>query len=132
MKLLTITLIILAAATGIAAQDNKLSPAQIDQLKTVKASLEKKAAPAALGLAATAKKVYANMLADKEDQKLRKKLNKDLHRYAGELLNIKGQSFRETLAVLTPQQKKLVLAELQKPDAPGDLSEAVEKVFGLK
>ena len=132
MKLLTITLFVLATAIGISAQDNKLSPAQIDQLKAVKANLEKQAAPAALGLATTAKKIYVNMLADKEDQKLRKKLTKDLHRYAGELLNIKGQSFRDTLAVLTPIQKKLVLAEMQKPDAPGDLSEAVEKVFGLK
>ena len=132
MKLLTLILFVLIAALGIAAQDNKLSAAQIDQLKAVKAGLEKKAAPAALGLAATAKKIYANMLADKEDQKLRKQLNKDLHRFAGQLLDIKGQSFRETLAVLTPGQKKLVLAEMQKPDAPGDLSEAVEKVFGLK
>lgn len=131
MKLLTVVLFIAACAGAVSAQDNRLSPVQLESLKTIKLRIEKQAAPAALGLALTAKKIYANMLADKEDQRLRKKLNKDLHRYAGQLLDLKGRSFRETLAILTPEQKKLVLAELQKPGAQGDLSEVVDRVFGI-
>jgi len=39
---------------------------------------------------------------------------------------------REIIKVLTPEQKKLVQAELEKPGANPDLAETVTKMFGLK
>ena len=45
------------------------------------------------------------------------------------LLAVKGQSIRDTVAVLTPAQKQLVREEMRKPGAPGDLSELIERLF---
>ena len=39
---------------------------------------------------------------------------------------------REIIKVLTPEQRKLVQAELEKPGANPDLAETVTKMFGLK
>ena len=47
------------------------------------------------------------------------------------LLSIKGQSIREMVKVLTPEQKQLIRVEMTKPGAPGDLSELIMKVFGV-
>lgn len=132
MKTLAVLVFMLTSVIAVAAQDNKLTPEQLEHLGIIKNETEKRAARVALSLAATARKIYANMLAEKEDPKLRKSLARDLHKYAGELLDIKGQSFRDALAVLTPAQRQLVREEMKKPDAPADLGEAIERVFGLK
>ena len=120
------------SALAIWGHDNKLSAEQLDRFKAIKTDIEKRAAPAVLGLAVTAKNIYANMFADKEDQKLRKKLEARLHRYGRELINLKGESFREMLAVLTPAQRQLVRSEVEKAQGPADLGELIEQIFGLK
>lgn len=108
----------------------KLTPEQETALAKVKSNSEKKAAPIAMQLATTTKKIFANMLSTKEDQRLRIKLSKDLHRYAGQLLDIKGQSYRDTVAVLTPIQKGVVLEELKKTGNSEDLVEIIGRAFG--
>ena len=108
----------------------KLTPEQITAMEKIKTEAEKHSAPIALQLAETTKKIFANMLSAHENQKLRAQLSKDLHKFAGQLLDIKGQSYRDTLAVLTPIQKELVLAEMKKPVAPADLAEIIGRTFG--
>ena len=108
----------------------KLTPEQMTAMEKVKADAEKKSAPIAIQLAATSKKIFENMLSGKEDQKLRLRLAKDLHRFAGQLLDIKGQSYRDTIAILTPVQKGVVMAELNKPGPPADLEEIIGRAFG--
>lgn len=120
-----------AAAQETAAAKYPLSAAQLSAFKTVKAETEKKAAPVALELAETAKKIFANMLADREDQQLRRKLNKQLHSTAGRLLDLKGMSFREMLATLTPDQKQIVRTEMVKPGAPIDIGDLVDQIFAI-
>jgi hypothetical protein len=110
----------------------QLSAEQLIALKQVKTDSEKKALPFAMDLAVTAKAIYENMLAEKEDQQKRRKLNVKLHNAAGHLLDIKGESFRRSLAILTAEQKQLVRTEMNKPGAPVDLSEVIAKVFGIK
>ena len=112
---------------GAAAQP--LSEAQRQAMKSIKTESEKKAAPLAAQLAATAKQIYENMLSDKEDEALRQKLDKELNETAGKLLAIKGQSIREMVGVLAPAQKQFVREEMRKPGAPGDLSELIERLF---
>lgn len=120
-----------AAAQEPATPKLPLSAAQLTAFKKIHTDAEAKAAPLVIELAKTVKEVYANMLANKEDQQLRVKLNKRLHLTAGRLLDIKGQSLREMLALLTPGQKALLQNEMKKPGAPLDIGELIDHVFNI-
>ena len=111
------------------AQETSLSAAQTASIKAIQRASEKKAAPLALKLASTAKKIYENMLSDREDERLRAKLERELDGIGSKLIKLKGQSIREMVAVLTPEQKALVRMEMRKPGAPADLSELIIKLF---
>jgi Spy/CpxP family protein refolding chaperone len=108
-----------------------LSEAQRQAIKRIKVESEKRAAPAALRLAAVVGKIYENMLSDRPDEALRARLSAEMKEAAWALLAIKGQAVRETVNVLTPEQKRLVKSELRKPGAPGDLSEVIARTFKL-
>src|SRR5205807_2658542 len=116
--------------TGDAA-NKSLSESQVKAIKSIVSTSEKKAAPLAIQLAATAKLIYENMLAPKEDQRRRLRLSKQLDRITNELLGIKGQSMRDVIAVLTPAQKQLVREEMSKPGQPADLMELIKRVFKI-
>lgn len=132
MKLLISLFAFLIFANVADAQTTStLSPQQVESLKKLKTETEKTAAPYALKLAETAKQIYANMLSDKEDQKLRKRLAKDLHFYTAKLLDIRGDSYRAALAILTPDQRQLVRDEIKTPGAPMDIAEVIARVFKL-
>jgi LTXXQ motif family protein len=108
-----------------------LTEAQKQAIKRTQAESEKRAAPVALRLAEVVRRIYENMLADKPDEELRSRLSEEMKEAAWELLTIKGQSIRETVNVLTPEQKQLVKDEMRKPDAPSDLSEVIAHIFRL-
>jgi uncharacterized membrane protein YgcG len=108
-----------------------LTDAQKQSIKRIQTEAERRAAPAALRLAAIVSKVYANMLADKPDARLRATLSARMERATWAVLSIKGQSVYDILRVLTPAQRQLVRTEMQKPGAPMDLSEVVAHIFKL-
>jgi hypothetical protein len=109
----------------------RLSESQRQTIKDIQIKAAKRAAPIALQLAHTARRVYENMLRDREDQRLRVRLDAEMHKVAGELLTIKGQSIRDVLRVLTPEQRKLVRTEMVKPGAPADLMELLVRIFKI-
>lgn len=111
--------------------ERRLSEGQLQSIKSIHNKAAKLAAPLALHLALTTKRVYENMLRDKEDPTLRARLSAEMHRAAGELLTIKGQSIREVLQVLTREQKRLIKSEMKKPDAPADLMELIVRTFNI-
>lgn len=113
------------------AAERRLSEAQLQSIKSIQTKWAKLAAPLALHLAVTVKAVYANMLRDKEDARLRERLGAEMHTVAGELLAIKGQSIREVLHVLTPIQKLLIKNEMGKANAPADLMELTVRTFNI-
>lgn len=108
-----------------------LTDAQQQQITHIQHVAELRAAPAALRLAAIVGKIYANMLADKPDERLRARLSAQMEKATWALLSIKGQSIHDIVRVLTPAQRELVKAELHKPGAPSDLSEIVAHMFKL-
>ena len=108
-----------------------LSEAQVNALKAIKVESEKKAAPAALHFAGVMRQVYENMLADKPDAELRTKLDAEMKEGIWGLLLIKGQSMFDAVAVLTPEQKRILKAEMMKPGAPADMMELIEKTFKI-
>ncbi len=135
--LLAIAFICAAAALTIAQGQqpvdarHSLSEAQKNSLKQIRSDSEKKAAPLALELASTVKQVYENVLSERENQRLRHRLDRRLHAIAAQLLTIKGQSIRDSVNVLTPEQKQLLKDEMRKPNAPGDLMELIGKIFSV-
>jgi Spy/CpxP family protein refolding chaperone len=108
-----------------------LTAAQLQSIKSIHTESEKKAAPLALRLALAAKRIYENMLSEKEDEALRQRLSREMDEVVVGMLAIKGQSIREIVRVLTPEQRQLVRSEMQKPGAPGDLSELIMRVFNV-
>src|ERR1051326_1763384 len=96
-----------------AGQTSQAPPLSDEQKRAIKKRLDeikKRAEPLALRLAQTAKKVYENMLADQPDEALRRKLSNEMKELTGELVLLKGQSIREVVNLLTPEQKRLVRA----------------------
>jgi hypothetical protein len=108
-----------------------LTEAQKQAIRRIKSESEKKAAPTALIFAGIVSRIYENMLADKPDEALRLKLDAEMKEETWKLLAIKGQSIRDIVGVLTPEQKQLVKSEMRKPDTPADLSEVIARTFKL-
>jgi Spy/CpxP family protein refolding chaperone len=132
--------LILVTASRVAAQTrpdssdtpgagHSLSEAQVRAIRLVRSESEKKAVPLAVKLASTAKQIYENLLGESEDEGVRRKLSKQMDEVVAQLLAIKGESIRDMVAVLTPDQKQFVRSEMAKSGAPGDLSELILKVF---
>lgn len=113
------------------AAENRLSETQLKAIKVIRVRAALRATPLALRLAMTAKRIYENLLSDKENASLRVRLDAEIHRIGGQLLTIKGNAIREEVLVLTPEQKKLIKTEMKKPDAPADLMEVIERTFNI-
>ena len=108
-----------------------LSDAQKQAIKRIHVASAVQAALPALRLARVVSQIYKNMLASKPDEKLRVKLAAELKEVTWQLLEIKGEGIRQTVNVLTPEQKQLIRTEMAKPGAPADLSEVVAHTFSL-
>ena len=113
-----------------------LTDAQRHALETIGKDLESKIQPAALKLASLAKDYDRNLLAEKPDpqleQKLANELTETVSQLVAEAIRARIQSVGEIAKLLTPEQKKLLLAELDKPDTNPDLVELIKKVLGDK
>ncbi|MEP6754132.1 MAG: hypothetical protein ABJA67_01425, partial [Chthonomonadales bacterium] len=114
------------------SQANGLSAEQRQAIESINREAMQKAAPVALKMEATARKIYQNMLADHPDDNLRQSLAEDLSGITNQLLTIKGGSIRDAVGILTKEQKLIIQSEMVKPGAPGDLSEIIAKKFGLE
>ena len=117
-----------------------LSPAQRQSLQQIIQSAEKetKAQTDAESqkVGEIVKRIDRNLLSDKPDDELHARLSAELADALAGLvrmaLTAKLKAARELVKVLTPEQKKLVLAELDKPGANPDLTELLGKVFAEK
>lgn len=112
--------------------ENRLSESQLKAIKSIRARAALRATPLGVRLALTAKRIYENLLSDREDAALRARLDAEIHRIGGQLLTIKGQAIRDAVHALTPEQKKLIKTEMGKPDSPADLMEVIERTFNIQ
>lgn len=87
--------------------------------------------PSAEKLANLAKDINRSVLSDKPDEVLVTKLRAELLDTAVGLVkaavDMKLSTVSELGKVLTPEQKKFLLIELEKPGAPSDLTELVQR-----
>jgi hypothetical protein len=146
-------LMLLATPLYLAAQDkaagdgakpapapNTLTAAQqqaVQQaLESTESAGKSDAAALATKIAVIAKSFDRNVLSDKPDADLDGKLSNQLVAAVGEVvtaaLHAKLNGVHEIVKVLTPEQKKILLAELDKPETNPDLIELVGNVLGEK
>lgn len=119
---------------------NMLSEAQKQALQqavqAVDSEGKSKAAEYVVKLGSIAKRFDRTILSEKPDPELDRKLAAELPEAVVEAVNVAIQlkltAVREIAKVLTAEQKKILLAELEKPDANPDLTELVGKVLGDK
>ena len=121
-----------APNTLTAAQQQALQQA----LQAAESAGQTEAAALAAKIAVVAKSFDRNILSDKPDAELDGKLSNQLVAAVGEVvtaaLHAKLNGVHEIVKVLTPEQKKILLAELDKPDTNPDLTELVGSVLGEK
>lgn len=134
--LLLLLFVSLFASSGFGARlaantetSHALSEVQKQAIQHIRSDSKKRAALPALHLARVVSKIYANMLADHPDETLRVKLSNEMKNVTWQLLAIKGQAIRETVNVLTPEQRQIIRVEMRKPGAPADLGELIAKTF---
>jgi hypothetical protein len=105
-------------------------------LQAAESAGQTEAAPLAAKIAVIAKSFDRNILSEKPDADLDGKLSSQLVAAVGEVvtaaLHAKLNGVHEIVKVLTPEQKKALLAELDKPDTNPDLTELVGNVLGEK
>jgi hypothetical protein len=112
-----------------------LSDAQKTAIASLRSESEKKATLIAVQLAAVVQKIYDNNLADSPNETARASLDNEMKELVWQLLLTKGDTMWAAFRLLTPEQKRIVKAEIAQPRAPGDLPDVMDlivKTFGLK
>jgi Spy/CpxP family protein refolding chaperone len=122
------------AAPPSASGPTGLTDAQKQMLKGAEADLAAKMAPLAQKLSKTATDLDRALLAQKPDPEAERKLGEQFASAVADLvtsaIRARVASLHDIVATLTPEQKRLLLAELDKPGANPDLLELMKKVFG--
>ena len=112
-----------------------LTDAQKTAIASLRAESEKKSTLIAVQLAAVVQRIYDNNLLDSPNEALRASLDNEMKDLVWQILLTKGDSMWAAFRQLTPEQKRIVRAEIAQPRAPGDLPDVLDvivKTFGLK
>jgi LTXXQ motif family protein len=117
---------------------NALSDSQKQALQKIAQGLENDSksggTPLVTRISAIAASYDRNILAGKPDPELEAKLSQQLIAAVSEAVvaavRLKLNAVQQIVKVLTPEQKKILLTELDKPDTNPDLTELVSKVLG--
>ena len=110
-----------------------MTDAQKQMLKSAETDLAGKMAPLAERISKIAKDLNRALLADKADPDVKKKLADDLANavsgLAAEAIRLRVSALGAIIDSLSPEQKSLLRAELDKPGADADLLNVIKQVF---
>lgn len=106
-----------------------LTSAQVKQILKIKHDSETRAVPVVAQLGTIVQRIDENLLTDREDAALGRKLTREMNALAVQLLEMQRQAHRQMVRLLTPGQRKLVRTEVRKPDSSGKLSDVILSVF---
>ena len=102
-------------------------------LKSAETDLASKMTPLAEKVSRAAKDLNRALVADKADPDAQRKLADDLANavsgLAAEAIRLRVSALRGIVDSLSPEQKSLLRAELDKPGADADLLNVIKKVF---
>ena len=122
-------------ASGAPKADAPAYPLNDEQKRAIQSILTKsklEGVPLALLGAQAAKEFDENVLAEAPDAASDERAtNKLLNSLAG-VAKLRLQTIRDVVALLTPEQKRLLRAEMSKPDTPTALLDVLSRVFKLK
>ena len=122
------------AAPKTAAADAPAYPLSEEQKGAIRSILTKsKLEGAALALlgAQAAKEFDENVLADAPDAAADGRTTKQLLDSLEGVARLRLQTIKDVVALLTPEQRRLLRAEMSKPGTPTALLEVLSRVFGL-
>ena len=108
-----------------------LTEAQKSAIQQIQTESDQKAAQIAVQLAAVVQKIYDNNLSDTPAEELRVTLDSQMKELVWQMLLLKGNSMWAAFRVLTPEQKRIVKAEIAKPRPAGDLPDVMELIVKL-
>jgi hypothetical protein len=117
-----------------AAADAPAYPLSEEQKRAIQSILTKaklEAVPLGLLGAAGAKEFDENVLAQAPDAAADERTTKQLLDSLAGVARLRLQTIRDVVALLTPEQKRLLRAEMSKPDTPTALLEVLSRVFKL-
>ena len=115
------------------AQAPALTGPQKQMLQAAEADLSSKIAPLAEKVGQAARDLDRALLADKPDPEVERKLGDEFATAVSQIvvgaIRLRVAALHDIVATLTPEQKKLLLAELDKPATDPDLLQLMRKVF---
>jgi hypothetical protein len=114
---------------GAAAQEvPALNDAQKSAVRALQGESEQKTAQAAGQLAGVVQKIYENNLSDTPNDELRVTLDNQMRDLVWQMVSIKGNAMWTAFRLLTPEQKRIVRAEIAKPRPTGDLPDVLDLI----
>ncbi|MFL6255788.1 MAG: hypothetical protein ACJ74T_12315 [Pyrinomonadaceae bacterium] len=108
-----------------------LSDEQKRAIQSILAKSKLVGAPLALLGAEGAKEFDENVLAESPDAALDERATKQLLDSLAGVARLRLQTIKDVVALLTPEQKRLLRAEMSKPGTPTALLEVLARVFKL-
>jgi hypothetical protein len=108
-----------------------LTDAQRSAIQLLQSDSDRKAAQIAVQLAAVVQKIYDNNLSDTPTEELRVTLDDQMKELVWQMLLVKGNAMWAAFRVLTPEQKRIVRAEIAKPRPTGDLPDVMELIVKM-
>ena len=109
----------------------KLTKEQQEHLKKIKEEMAKELMVKMKDVTGNFKKAITNMLSEKPDMKLKKKYHNEIAGNINYALQIAGDAMWKVASMLSPEQKKALLTEMNKPDASGDLFGLMSKALNI-
>jgi hypothetical protein len=106
-----------------------LTTEQFNELSKLKEEIGKKFESHIANTFRALKKALANMLSEKPDMKLRKKYHKEAVKNINDILDIAANTMWKVSAMLTPEQKKAILTEINNSKEPGNIFSIMGKVM---
>ncbi len=130
-----VTILVLAGAmaqqdSGKDSNELAITAEQNARLKALEAESASKAARLLLTLKDATKRFNQNLLSDKPNKELDQELGQQMVDAVAETIRLREVRIRSVAGILTREQKKALLEELSKPDAPITLDELITKVLG--
>ncbi len=123
-----------ASSKSAAASDAPAYPLSDEQRRAIQSILTKSklaGVPLALLGAQAAKAFDENVLAETSDAAADERATKQLLDSLAGVANLRLQTIRDVVALLTPEQKRLLRAEMSKPGTPTALLDVLSRVFKL-
>lgn len=105
-----------------------LNDAQKSAIRALQSESDQKTAQTAMQLAGVVQKIYENNLSDLPNDELRVSLDNQMRELVWQMVAIKGNSMWTAFRMLTPEQKRVVRAEIAKPRPTGDLPDVLDLI----